>query len=98
MNIALPALVVFACLLPGFIVRNRLKRVESTSLDYSPFGRVVTEAIFWAGVLHLIWIGIVCPLAGRTVDLGLLLQLLSSNLELHGVALKVIKVLVPTQN
>ena len=90
MNIALPALVVFACLLPGFIFRSRLKRVESTSLDYSPFGRVATEAIVWATLLHLFWIGVVCRLAGNTVDLGKLLELLSSNLNLHGDALKAI--------
>lgn len=88
MNIALPALVVFACLLPGFIFRSRLKHVESTSLDYSPFGRVVVEAIFWAALLHLLWIGVVCRLAGNTVDLGTLLELLSSNLQVHGEALK----------
>ncbi|MCD2513257.1 hypothetical protein [Comamonas endophytica] len=90
MNIALPALVVFACLLPGFIFRSRLKRVESISLDYSPFGRVATEAIIWAALLHLFWIVVVCRLAGKTVDLGVLLELLSSNLTLHGEALKTI--------
>lgn len=90
MNIALPALVVFACLLPGFVVRSRLKRVESTSLDYSPFGRVVSEAVFWAALLHLLWITVFCPLAGHRVDLGLVLQLLSSNLGIHGDAVKTI--------
>lgn len=56
MNLALPALVVFLVLLPGFIARSRIKRVERLSLDYSPFGQVVTEAILWAGSLHLFWV------------------------------------------
>lgn len=37
MNVALPALIVFLIVLPGFIFRTRVKRVERTSLDYSPF-------------------------------------------------------------
>ncbi|WP_077037488.1 hypothetical protein [Pelomonas sp. KK5] len=88
MNVALPALIVFVCLLPGFIFRSRLKLIESTSLDYSPFGRVVSESIFWAAVLHAIWIGVMCPRAGDSADTGPLLQLLSSNLAMHGEALE----------
>lgn len=48
MNVALPALIVFLLLLPGFIFRTNLKRSERTSLDYSPFGHVVAEAVLWA--------------------------------------------------
>jgi len=44
MNVALPALIVFFLLLPGFVFRTNLKRVERTSLDFSPFGQLVTEA------------------------------------------------------
>lgn len=43
MNVALPALIVFFLLLPGFIFRTNLKRVERTSLDFSPFRQVVAE-------------------------------------------------------
>ena len=56
MNLALPAIVVFLLLLPGFVARSRIKRVERATLDYSPFGQVVTEAVAWAGALHLLWI------------------------------------------
>lgn len=56
MNIALPAIIIFTLLLPGFIVRSRFKRAERASLDYSPFGQVVTEAVLWSCVLHLIWL------------------------------------------
>jgi hypothetical protein len=56
MNIALPAVVVFVLLLPGFIARSRLKRIERLSVDYSPFGQVATEAVVWAGGLHVLWV------------------------------------------
>lgn len=45
MNVALPAIVIFFVLLPGFIIRTRLKRAERTSLDFSPFSEVVAEAV-----------------------------------------------------
>jgi len=53
MNVALPALIVFFLLLPGFIFRTNLKRAERTSLDFSPFGQVVAEGILWASVQHV---------------------------------------------
>jgi hypothetical protein len=56
MNVALPALIVFFLLLPGFVFRTNLKRVERTSLDFSPFGQLVTEAILWALLLHAFWL------------------------------------------
>jgi hypothetical protein len=56
MNVALPALIVFFLLLPGFIFRTNLKRAERTSLDFSPFGQIVAEAILWALALHLLWL------------------------------------------
>jgi hypothetical protein len=34
MNLALPALVVFVLLLPGFLARSRFKRIERSSLDF----------------------------------------------------------------
>ena len=68
MNFALPAVVVFALLLPGFIFRSRLKRVERTSLDYSPFGTVVAEAVFYAACLHGLWLLV----AAFALDLRLL--------------------------
>ena len=56
MNIALPAIIVFVILLPGFVARSRLKRVERTIIDHSPFGHAVTEGILLASLLHLFWI------------------------------------------
>jgi len=79
MNIALPALVVFALLLPGFIARSRIKRAERSSLDYSPFGQIVTEAVLWAGGLHLLWLAFAGLLFGRQVQPSLLLGLLVSD-------------------
>lgn len=79
MNIALPALVVFALLLPGFIARSRIKRAERSSLDYSPFGQIVTEAVLWAAGLHLLWLGLAALLCGRYAQPSLLLGLVVSD-------------------
>ncbi|KRG41651.1 hypothetical protein ARC20_01175 [Stenotrophomonas panacihumi] len=77
MNIALPALVVFLVLLPGFICRSQVKLAERDKLDYSPFGTVVAEGVLWSVLMHALWLG-ACALAGRHLDLRILLGLLSS--------------------
>lgn len=78
MNVALPALIVFLLLLPGFIFRSRLKRVERTSLDYSPFGHIVAEAVMWAVAAHLVWIGFVHLLSYR-IEASVVFGLLGSD-------------------
>lgn len=75
MNIALPALLIFLVFLPGFIFRSRYRRVERTSLDYSPFGEAVASGVVFAAGLHAIWLLISYWLFGRTLDLGVLLVL-----------------------
>lgn len=88
MNIALPALAFFFILLPGFVARSRIKRVERQALDYSPFGQVVSEAVFWAGGLHGLWLlltGWVTELRFRPL---LVLQLLSSDAQTQRLALE----------
>lgn len=79
MNLALPALVVFLILLPGFLFRSRFKHVELTSLDYSPFGEVVVEATTWSAILHAIWILISQKVFGNHFDIAILLSLISAN-------------------
>jgi len=79
MNVALPALIVFLLLLPGFIARSRFKRAERISLDYSPFGQIVTEAMLWNCIFHLLWLLASAGLFGRTLQPLLLLELLSSD-------------------
>lgn len=79
MNVALPALVVFLLLLPGFIFRTRLKRAERTSLDYSPFGQVAAEAVLWVVILHLVWLAASYQFFGRQLDATTLLRLLASD-------------------
>lgn len=87
MNIALPALIVFLLVIPGFIARSQLKLVESQSIDYSPFGRVVAQALIWAIALHAIWIfllglrgaGIFADFEERELAPEVLLGLLASN-------------------
>lgn len=86
MNVALPALIVFFLLLPGFIFRANLKRAERTSLDFSPFGQVVAEAILWALVLHLAWIAAAHFLCAHDADPIILMQLLSSAPALQAAA------------
>jgi hypothetical protein len=78
-NIALPALVVFVLLLPGFIARSRIKLAERLSLDYSPFGQVATEAVMWAAALHAIWLAGTWLWTGRVLRADLPLRLLSAD-------------------
>lgn len=78
MNVALPALIIFFVLLPGFIFRIRFKRVERTSLDFSPFGRIAAGAVISAAVAHLAWLTLSCLLFGQRFEPLVLMQLLSS--------------------
>lgn len=78
MNVALPTLVIFLLVLPGFVFRNRFKRAERTALDYAPFGRVVAEAVLWAAVLHGLWLYGAWLFRGQILRLDLLLGLLAS--------------------
>lgn len=78
MNLALPALIVFIVLLPGFVFRSGLKRAESVSLDFSPFGRVVAESVLWAAILHCAWI-ILSALFGYRFDPVVLMGMLSAH-------------------
>lgn len=79
MNVALPALVVFLVLLPGFIFRARLKRAERTSLDYSPFGQIAAEAVLWAAVVHTVWLAAAYVFFEKRLDAAVLFKLLSSD-------------------
>lgn len=78
MNLALPALIAFLLLLPGFIFRTRLKRAERTSLDFSPFGQIVAEAVLWSFVAHLIWLGLSDIVFSQRFQPLVLMKLLSS--------------------
>ena len=85
MNFALPAILLFLIVLPGFLFRSRLKLVEQTSLDYSPFGRVVGSGVLWAITLHIVWLVAVYAL-GWTVRPDALVGLLSSSPQLQDIA------------
>lgn len=76
MNLALPALLVFVLLLPGLVFRSRFKRVERTSIDYSPFGEVVTQAMLWAAALHTLWLAGAYVLLDQRLNFQLLLGLM----------------------
>ena len=88
MNFALPAILLFVVGLPGFLFRSRLKLAEQTSLDYSPFGRIVIEAFLWALLLHVAWLLGSYLLFGATLQTEALLGLLSSSADLQAVAVR----------
>lgn len=83
MNLALPALLIFAIILPGFIARTQIKKAERSTLDYSPFGVAVSEAIIWAFVLHTLWILLSENLIGNNISWDVLFGLFTSNQELQ---------------
>ena len=90
MNVALPTLVVFALLLPGFVARSRIKLAERQSLDYAPFGQVVTQAVLWALALHLLWCALMAALTSATVRSDVALKLLSGDAGAQARALDVV--------
>lgn len=83
MNIALPAIIIFSLVLPGFIVRTNIRRASKTSLDFSPFGKMVATSLMWAGTLHIVWIFLTRILTGNKFDPAILLGLLSSEKSLQ---------------
>jgi hypothetical protein len=90
MNLALPALVVFILLLPGFIARSRFKRAERTLLDFSPFGEAAIEAVLWACVFHVFWTLITSWCFSRFLQPEIVLHLLSSDAAKQSLAIKVV--------
>jgi hypothetical protein len=88
MNIAFPALIVFILLLPGFIARSRIKLAERLSLDYSPFGQVVTEGVMWAAVLHLTWLSLSRLVAGHALRAERIFMLLAADPSVQSRALE----------
>lgn len=80
MDLALPAVLTFFALLPGFIARARLKYHESESIGSSPFGRVVVGGVLWASALHCVWLLASWLFAGYYVQLDVVLALLNADL------------------
>lgn len=56
MNIAFPALLVFALVLPGFICRSAYFDTEKTDLSNQPFSVEGTVSFVLSIALHLVWI------------------------------------------
>lgn len=79
MNFALPALVCFIVLLPGFIARSRFRHVENKTLDYSPFGEVVASAVIVAAIMHASWIWLSAQFFGWRFEPVYFLHLLSGD-------------------
>ncbi len=87
MNFALPAVVVFILMLPGFVARSRLKRTERRQLDYAPFGQIVTEALVWACLLHVAWLQVCKIITGLQFNPALAVGLFSSDAKRQAQAL-----------
>ncbi|WP_368639813.1 hypothetical protein ABRZ04_13655 [Castellaniella ginsengisoli] len=79
MNIALPAIIAFLIILPGFAFRSRWQIVEGTRLDYSPFGQVVVNAVIYAALIHSIILAFSAVVFDRGVRFDVLIRLLSSS-------------------
>lgn len=77
MNVALPAIIAFFIFLPGFILRNQLKKAERTSLDFSPFGQVVAEAVICSLCAHTLWLLLTYFAFQQTLEPVVLMKLLS---------------------
>lgn len=88
MNIALPAILIFIILLPGFVARSRLKRVERTIIDHSPFGHAMAEGVLLAALLHLLWIAGVEYLTQWRFTPERLLPLISADQKVQAPALE----------
>lgn len=77
MNVALPAIIAFFIFLPGFILRAQLKQAERTSLDFSPFGQVVAEAVICSLLAHSVWLIFTSLLTHQSFDPLVMMKLLS---------------------
>ena len=90
MDIALPAVVIFLILFPGFLARARFKLVKNESLDYSPFGKTLAEAFIWALILHALWISVSIILFNRFPIPDTFLHLFTSYAEVQSTAISAV--------
>lgn len=60
------------------------------SLDYSPFGQVVTEAVGWSFVLHLLWVALTHLFMPLEVRPELVLKLFSADVGAQGKAIEAV--------
>jgi hypothetical protein len=81
MNVALPALLIFAILLPGFLFRQNFKRTEKTLLDFKPFGEATIKSVVDALLLCSLWSGLTYVFTPYYVDFATLLALLTGSAQ-----------------
>lgn len=81
MDIALPAIIVFLLITPGFIFRAQFKVAERETFDFSPFGRVVGQAFLWTLLLHGLWLTLAHMIFGLELNNKTLVDLLTSEPE-----------------
>lgn len=77
MNIALPAILMFFLVAPGFVYHHFSEAREAHQADMTPFGMTVLKAIFIAAFLNAV-VGIIgCSILGLQLYLGDAVRLLS---------------------
>ncbi len=79
MNVAFPAALFFALLLPGFLLRTQFKSPERTAPDPTPFGRAAATSAGLALILNALWVWLSSALTPYHADWQALLLLLSAD-------------------
>jgi hypothetical protein len=77
LNIALPAILLFAVLLPGFVFHRFYQAREVRAADLSPFGAAVLTAIAAALLIDICAMGLATWLGGYHFQIGALLRILA---------------------
>jgi len=83
MNLAFPAAVLFAFLLPGFLLRDAFRRPEGSLPDPTPFARRIVWSFLLTLLLNAVWCTAAQSLTSYRVDWEALLLLVSGD---HGSA------------
>jgi hypothetical protein len=77
MNIALPALLIFLFILPGFIFNLAFYRTENTPLNFIPLTHKAIISSIVTLLLHIIWLVIITLVLSYKINFELLLILIS---------------------
>ena len=79
-SVALPALIAFLAVLPGFIFLNRYNSFEGETLPYPPFGAATALAVSVALIANALWLVLIDRLPWfRPVSTEVILQIATGN-------------------
>ena len=79
MNLAFPAALLFAFLLPGFILRTAFQKPERSVPDVTPFAWTISTSVFLALLLNALWCYAAETLTPWRVDWEALLLMVSAD-------------------